>query len=72
MCLAQGQNVVAPVRLEPAALRSRAKHSTTEPLNFQSLRAVEISCSVGLSGKKGCITLGLGDGNVRQIEHMQI
>ena len=32
MCLAQGHNVVTPVRLEPAALRSRVKHSTTEPL----------------------------------------
>ena len=25
-----------PVRLEPAALRSRVKHSTTEPLRSQS------------------------------------
>ena len=25
-------NAVTPVRLEPAALRSRVKHSTTEPL----------------------------------------
>ena len=32
MCLAQGHNAVMPVRLEPAALRSRIKHSTTEPL----------------------------------------
>ena len=32
MCLAQGHNAVAPVRLEPAVLRSRVKHSTTEPL----------------------------------------
>ena len=32
MCLAQGHNTVTPVRLEPAALRSRVKHSTTEPL----------------------------------------
>ena len=32
MCLAQGHNAVTPVRLEPAALRSRVKHSTTEPL----------------------------------------
>ena len=30
--LAQGHNAVPPVRLEPAALRSRVKHSTTEPL----------------------------------------
>ena len=29
MCLAQGHNAV---RLEPAASRSRIKHSTTEPL----------------------------------------
>ena len=32
MCLAQGQNTVMLVRLEPAALRSRVKHSTTEGL----------------------------------------
>ena len=32
MCLTQGHNAVTPVRLEPAALRSRVKHSTTEPL----------------------------------------
>ena len=32
MCLAQGHNTVMPVRLEPAAPRSRVKHSTTEPL----------------------------------------
>ena len=37
MCLAQRHNAVAPVRLELAALRSRVKHSTTEPL--RSLRA---------------------------------
>ena len=32
MCLAQGHNVVTPMRHEPAALRSRVKYSTTEPL----------------------------------------
>ena len=32
MCLAQRHNAVMPVRLEPTALRSRVKHSTTEPL----------------------------------------
>ena len=30
--LAQGHNAMRPVRPEPAAPRSRAKHSTTEPL----------------------------------------
>ena len=30
--LAQGHNAVTPLRLEPAALRSLVKHSTTEPL----------------------------------------
>ena len=29
MCLAQGHNAVSPVRLEPATLGSRVKHSTT-------------------------------------------
>ena len=37
MCLAQGHNTVTPVRLEPTALRSRVKHSTTEPLGSLSL-----------------------------------
>ena len=34
MCLAQAldHNAVTTVRLEPAAPRSRVKHSTTEPL----------------------------------------
>ena len=31
-CLAQGNNAVTPVRLEPVAPRSRVKHSTTETL----------------------------------------
>ena len=32
MCLAQGHNVVMPVRLGPEASLSRVKHSTTKPL----------------------------------------
>ena len=32
MFLTQGHNAVTPVRLEPVALRSRVKHSTTKPL----------------------------------------
>ena len=32
MCFAHGHNTMMPVRLEPAAPRSRVKHSTTEPL----------------------------------------
>ena len=30
--LAQGHNALTPVKFEPAAPRSRVKHSTTEPL----------------------------------------
>ena len=30
MCLAHGQKLVTPVRLEPATLLSRVKHSTTD------------------------------------------
>ena len=37
MCLAQGHYAVTLVRLEPAALRSRVKYSTTEPLRSQFL-----------------------------------
>ena len=35
MCLAQGHRhkAVTPMRLEPATFRSRAKHSTNEPLS---------------------------------------
>ena len=33
MCLAQGHNALTSARLEPAASRSRVKHSTTEPLS---------------------------------------
>ena len=32
---------MTPVRLEPAALRSRVKHSTTEPLRSQITRSVK-------------------------------
>ena len=32
--LLKDYNAVTPVRLEPAALRSRVKHSTTEPVNW--------------------------------------
>ena len=35
MCLVQGHKAVTLVRLEPKALRSRVKHSTTEPLRSQ-------------------------------------
>ena len=34
MCLALGHCAVTPVRLEPTPLRSRVKHSNTEPLRF--------------------------------------
>ena len=35
---------MTPVRLEPAALRSRVKHSTTEPLSdFEGLETLLIS-----------------------------
>ena len=39
MYFAQGRNAVMPMRLEPAAPRSRVKHSTTEPL-----RSLYFSC----------------------------
>ena len=37
-CFAQGHNTVSPpvVSLKPVALRSRVKHSTTEPLRSPS------------------------------------
>ena len=33
MCLAQGHNTMMPVRLEPAAPQSRAKHLTIDPMH---------------------------------------
>ena len=44
ICLAQGHNVVTPVRLEPAAPPSLAKHSTTELL--RSLAATFQQCGI--------------------------
>ena len=41
-------NTVTPVRLEPAALRSRVKHSTTEPL--RSRHALELRHVYHLKG----------------------
>ena len=35
--LLKNHNTVTPVRLEPAATRSRVKHSTTEPLRYLKL-----------------------------------
>ena len=37
MCLAHGHNTVTSIRLEPAASRSRVKHSITEPLRHMYL-----------------------------------
>ena len=57
MCLIQGHNIVTPVRLEPAAPRSRVKHSTREPLcSFSVLVPVHgvLSCvfpNFGLKNK---------------------
>ena len=44
MCLAQGHNAVTLVRLEPAAPRSRVKHSTNEPLRSQHIRYANALC----------------------------
>ena len=40
---------MTPVRLEPAALRSRVKHSTTEPLRSLNVHADVTSKAVGLN-----------------------
>ena len=42
MCLAQGHNAVAPVRLEPVDPWSQVKHTTTEPLHSQYLNLCDI------------------------------
>ena len=52
MCLAQGHNTVTPVRLEPAAPRSRVKHSITEPLRSLWIDAVEVKSRDDFLNKK--------------------
>ena len=42
MCLAEGHNALTQVSLEPAAPRSQAKHSTTEPLPSLTNLVVQI------------------------------
>ena len=39
---------MTPVRLEPAALRSRVKHSTTEPLRSLNLSQLKLSVQVNI------------------------
>ena len=50
MCLAQGQNTVTPMRLEPATPQSLVKHSTMEIpfclVKVKSLRNV-VECIMG-------------------------
>ena len=46
MCLAQGHNAVTPVMLEPAAPRSRVKHSTTEPLRSLSCHGPTVNSEI--------------------------
>ena len=48
MFLLKDHNAVTPVRLEPAALRSRVKHSTTEPLRSLVKGGTPLSCSGNL------------------------
>ena len=45
VCLAQGHNAVTPMRLEPPALRSLVKQSTTEPLSSHSLECIWINAA---------------------------
>ena len=43
MCLAQGHSTVTQVMIEPAALRSRVKHYTTEPLRSRTCNSITAS-----------------------------
>ena len=45
---------MTPVRLEPAALRSRVKHSTTEPLHFHVYESTKCS-----KGSRECLEVGV-------------
>ena len=51
MCLAQGRNAAMMVSLEPVALRSRVKHSTTEKINV-NIYSLTGGALFGLLGKK--------------------
>ena len=57
MCLAQGHNAVTPMKLEPAAVRSRVKHSTTEPLRSHFFRRKRFSyfVTIKLSNDNNCL-----------------
>ena len=49
--LLKDHNAVTPVRLKPAATRSRVKHSTTEPLHSLCL-LIDCSIKIGIKKKK--------------------
>ena len=68
MSLLKDHNTVTPVRLEPAASRSRVKHSTTEPLrplkelSFYTLEIFIMGWSVILINRPNRGHLGGGGG----------
>ena len=53
--LLKDHNAVTPVRLEPAALRSRVKHSTTEPLRCVNLHMLHIAAILTAKRTITCI-----------------
>ena len=55
MCLAHGHNAMTPVRLEPAAPRSRVKHSTDEPLHSPLLPAEKCKLLCWYSTPGSCL-----------------
>ena len=50
---------MTPVRLEPAALRSRVKHSTTEPLRSHMLFLLLKNAKDSSLAESSCLTLAL-------------
>ena len=57
MCLAQRPQQEMPVRLEPAALWSRVKHSTTEPLRSGKYKNHFESLNVNLLYNNGFLLM---------------
>ena len=55
VCLAKGHKTVTLVRLEPAAPRSRVKHSTTEPLCSQIVDVNVWSCTDACARMRACV-----------------
>ena len=58
MCLAQGQNAVMPVKLNPTTPRSQDKHSITESLH-SNRSSCQMKCTDGSIGRQALVNRSL-------------